>query len=183
MNFTLALRCLSIYPAITLDLVIHQGVHVCMFFSHGIFIVASDPLDLFCAPMEILRRLLGRKVYDGPQNQCTSSDEVFPVHPLDQAGIVRSSVISYTFRYDDVLDADKLRSSLVSLLEIEGWRKFGGRLRLDVSCQPQTVLQRLIHSIRLTISWKFTFHYDTPLRDPPFDFLTNISMFQSNNIR
>ncbi|KAL8780691.1 MAG: hypothetical protein Q9194_000794 [Teloschistes cf. exilis] len=83
--------------------------------------------------MEILRRLFGRKVHDDSQNQCTSSDEVFPVHPLDQAGIVRSSVISYTFRYDDVLDADKLRSSLVSLLEIEGWRKFGGRLRLDAN--------------------------------------------------
>lgn len=85
--------------------------------------------------MEILRRLFGRKVHYDHQDQCTSSDEVFPVHPLDQAGIVRSSIISYTFRYDDVLDAEKLRNSLVGLLEMEGWRKFGGRLRLDVSYQ------------------------------------------------
>ncbi|KAL9586171.1 MAG: hypothetical protein Q9212_001092 [Teloschistes hypoglaucus] len=83
--------------------------------------------------MEVLRRLFGRKVHDDYQNQCRTNDEIFPVHPLDQAAIVRSSVISYTFRYNDVLDAEKLRSSLVSLLEIEGWRKLGGRLRLDAN--------------------------------------------------
>lgn len=93
--------------------------------------------------MELLRRLFGHKIQNDYQDQCTNGDEVFPVHPLDQAGIVRASVISYTFRYDDVLDAEKLRTSLVGLLEMEGWRKFGGRLRLNVSCERRTVSQWL----------------------------------------
>jgi hypothetical protein len=60
------------------------------------------------------------------------SDEIFPVHFIDQAGIIRSSIINYTFRYNDVLDANKLHNSLNQLLHMGEWRKLGGRLRLNV---------------------------------------------------
>ncbi|KAI1128166.1 hypothetical protein F5Y10DRAFT_277561 [Nemania abortiva] len=56
-------------------------------------------------------------------------DEVYPVHFIDQAGLVRSSLISYTFKYDYVLDAAKLHDSLAMLLSSGKWRKLGGRLR------------------------------------------------------
>ncbi|KAI0206675.1 hypothetical protein F4808DRAFT_466656 [Astrocystis sublimbata] len=58
-----------------------------------------------------------------------SLDEVYPVHFIDQAAIVRSSLISYTFRYEHVLDAQKLHDSLAILLDCGNWRKLGGRLR------------------------------------------------------
>lgn len=63
------------------------------------------------------------------------SDEIFPVHLIDQAAIVRSSIINYTFHYDSVLDANRLRDTLLELIQIGDWRKLGGRLRLNVSAQ------------------------------------------------
>ncbi|KAK8052036.1 hypothetical protein PG993_003421 [Apiospora rasikravindrae] len=56
-------------------------------------------------------------------------DEIYPVHYIDQAAIIRSSLISYTFRYENVLDAHDLRVSLSRLLSSGDWRKLGGRLR------------------------------------------------------
>ena len=67
------------------------------------------------------------------EGETFDDDEVFPVHFIDQGAIIRTSIINYTFRYNNVLDADKLHSSLVKLLTTQGeWRKFGGRLRLNV---------------------------------------------------
>ncbi|KAI0145603.1 hypothetical protein GGR57DRAFT_517093 [Xylariaceae sp. FL1272] len=66
----------------------------------------------------------GRDPHGGP-------DEVFPVHLIDQTALVRSSLISYTFKYEEVLDAIKLRDSLSILLVSKEWRKLGGRLRVN----------------------------------------------------
>ena len=41
-------------------------------------------------------------------------------------------LVSWVMRFNDILDADKLRSSLARLLEIGDWRKLGGRLRQNV---------------------------------------------------
>ncbi|KAG9254337.1 uncharacterized protein F5Z01DRAFT_686952 [Emericellopsis atlantica] len=57
-------------------------------------------------------------------------DKVLPVHFVDQAAIVRSSIINYTFRYNEVLDAAKLHKGLLQLVEMPGWEKLGGRLRV-----------------------------------------------------
>ncbi|KAI4861929.1 hypothetical protein F4820DRAFT_460575 [Hypoxylon rubiginosum] len=64
--------------------------------------------------------------YAKPQGE---SDEIYPVHFIDQAAIIRSSIMSYSFRYNHVLDAQKLRDSLVMLLSSGDWRKLAGRLR------------------------------------------------------
>ncbi|KAI1305536.1 hypothetical protein F5Y03DRAFT_406398 [Xylaria venustula] len=64
-------------------------------------------------------------------NAPTKPDEIYPVHFIDQASIIRSSLISYTFRYDQGLDAVKLCDSLMILLESKEWRKLGGRLRTN----------------------------------------------------
>lgn len=64
------------------------------------------------------------------------SDEIYPVHFIDQAAIVRSSVISYSFRYEHVLDPQRLRESLSALLSSGDWRKLAGRLRQNVSEMP-----------------------------------------------
>ncbi|KAF9873288.1 putative lysr family regulatory protein [Colletotrichum karsti] len=58
-----------------------------------------------------------------------SEDEVLPVHFVDQAAIMRTSIINYTFRYNKVLEAEKLHNALLQLVQMPGWRKLGGRLR------------------------------------------------------
>jgi hypothetical protein len=60
------------------------------------------------------------------------NDIIYPVHALDDTKIFRNLLITWTLRFNDVLDAGKLRSSLARLLEIGDWKKIGGRLRLKV---------------------------------------------------
>ncbi|KAH7094420.1 hypothetical protein FB567DRAFT_3133 [Paraphoma chrysanthemicola] len=57
-------------------------------------------------------------------------DEIFPVGMLDGTKTLRNIVVTWTLRFNDVLDADLLHSSLSRLLETGDWRKAGGRLRL-----------------------------------------------------
>ncbi|KAL5001377.1 hypothetical protein BDV10DRAFT_182610 [Aspergillus recurvatus] len=48
----------------------------------------------------------------------------------DDTKTPRNIVVTWTLRFNDVLDADKLHASLSRLLGIGDWRKLGGRLRL-----------------------------------------------------
>ncbi|KAI1632585.1 hypothetical protein F4809DRAFT_656142 [Biscogniauxia mediterranea] len=57
------------------------------------------------------------------------TDTVIPLHSFDDRPINRSIQLLFMMRFDDVLDPEKLRSSLEKLLEREGWRKLGARLR------------------------------------------------------
>ena len=82
--------------------------------------------------MEIFSRLYDRLTGGGRQIQPDDTDDIFPVHFVDQASIIRASIISYTFRFNDVLEPGKLHDSLVKLLGMKDWRKLGGRLRKDV---------------------------------------------------
>ncbi|KAK3376140.1 hypothetical protein B0T24DRAFT_718562 [Lasiosphaeria ovina] len=59
------------------------------------------------------------------------TDQVLPVHLLGDAPDVRGIVMRWMVRFDDVLDAEKLHSALVKLLEMKTWRRLGGRLRLN----------------------------------------------------
>lgn len=61
------------------------------------------------------------------------TDEVVPVHHLDDQFHNKALLLDYTYRFDDVLDPLKLKHAFERLLELEGWRKLGGRLRLNVS--------------------------------------------------
>ncbi|KAL7620439.1 hypothetical protein AAE478_009434 [Parahypoxylon ruwenzoriense] len=59
------------------------------------------------------------------------SDTVVPLHRYDDTPVNRSVIVEFTMRFDDVLDADKLRLSLEKLLSRRDWRKLGARLRLN----------------------------------------------------
>jgi hypothetical protein len=82
--------------------------------------------------MAALWRLLGAAPTRSPP-PVVESDDVYPVHMLDDTSTLRDIVVTWTLRFNDVLDADKLHLSLSRLLEIGDWRKVGGRLRLKVS--------------------------------------------------
>ncbi|KAH6869537.1 hypothetical protein B0T10DRAFT_501491 [Thelonectria olida] len=56
-------------------------------------------------------------------------DDVYPLFVLDDTKLYRELMLTWTFCFNDVLDAEKLHSSLSKLLEIGDWRKLGGRVR------------------------------------------------------
>ena len=61
------------------------------------------------------------------------TDEVVPMHPFDDIVGYRNTSLPWSCQFKEVLDAKKLRDSLWQLLEKDGWRKMGGRLRKTVS--------------------------------------------------
>lgn len=62
------------------------------------------------------------------------TDTIVPLSAGDDNFVNKSIVMLFMMRFDDVLDPDKLRVSLEKLLERDGWRKLGARLRLNVRC-------------------------------------------------
>lgn len=65
------------------------------------------------------------------------SDKVVPVAYWDHH--FRDAVLNVMLRFDHKLDASKLRGSLEKLLDRrDGWRRLGGRLRMDVSTQIES---------------------------------------------
>lgn len=64
------------------------------------------------------------------------TDEVVPFHPLDGNRVMRAMILEFSYRFDDVLDYDKLRSALDRLLEIGDWKKLGARVRVNVGQAP-----------------------------------------------
>ena len=60
------------------------------------------------------------------------TDTVIPLHSMDDNQINKSVILNLMLRFDDVLDPEKLRNSLETLLEHGNWRKLGARLRMNV---------------------------------------------------
>lgn len=92
----------------------------------------QQPRSLNVDKMAALWRLLGASPARSPP-PAVESDDIYPVHMLDDTKTLRDIVVTWTLRFNDVLDADNLYASLSRLLEIGDWRKVGGRLRLKVS--------------------------------------------------
>jgi hypothetical protein len=82
--------------------------------------------------MQAIRHLLMAPV-EARSPQHIESDDIYPVHMLDDTKTLRNIVVAWTLCFNDVLDADKLHASMLELLNIEDWKKIGGRLRLKVS--------------------------------------------------
>lgn len=62
-----------------------------------------------------------------------ASDQVIPLHWFED-GFMWKKVIVYTlFVFDARLDPEKLHESLGRVIERDGYRKLGGRLRRNVS--------------------------------------------------
>ncbi|KAK2775312.1 lysr family regulatory protein [Colletotrichum kahawae] len=81
--------------------------------------------------MEVLRTIFSRSKPKVAQPPKVPTDDVYPVHFFDDTKPFRGMLLNWTLRFDDVLDADKLESSLSRLLEIGDWKKLGGRMRLS----------------------------------------------------
>ncbi|KAF5013466.1 hypothetical protein FDECE_542 [Fusarium decemcellulare] len=80
--------------------------------------------------MDAIRGLFGAKQHQGLIPK-VDTDHVYPTSLLDDTKIYRDMILTWTFCFNDVLDPEKLHSSLTRLMEIGDWRKFGGRLRIN----------------------------------------------------
>ncbi|KAH8172603.1 BCL5p [Sarocladium implicatum] len=75
--------------------------------------------------MDSIWRMFGQ----GPAR--VDTDDIYPLHLLDDTKTLRGIVVTWTLRFDDVLSPDRLHNSLSRLLNIGDWKKLGGRLRLN----------------------------------------------------
>jgi len=67
------------------------------------------------------------------------TDMIIPLHYWDDLPYARAVCIDVMFRFDDVMDPEKIRMSLSRVLEIGDWKKLGARLRMNVLWQqPST---------------------------------------------
>lgn len=64
-----------------------------------------------------------------------STDQVIPFHALDDGYVNRHVVMEASYRFDDVLDVDRLRLALHRLMQRDGWKKLGARIRQNASSQ------------------------------------------------
>ncbi|KAJ5027556.1 hypothetical protein PSV08DRAFT_405288 [Bipolaris maydis] len=56
---------------------------------------------------------------------------IYPLHMFDYTNLNRN-IVQWIFRFNDILDPEKLESALVKLLSTGDWRKLGGRLRRNI---------------------------------------------------
>ncbi|TLD09684.1 hypothetical protein PspLS_11387 [Pyricularia sp. CBS 133598] len=60
-----------------------------------------------------------------------STDDIVPLHHFDNSEVLRRLTVGWATRFDEVLDPDVLYQALEALIRRDGWRKMGGRLRLN----------------------------------------------------
>lgn len=59
-------------------------------------------------------------------------DRVVPMNSLDDNALVHNTTLVVSFVFDALLDPEKLRDSLESLIKRDGWQKLGARIRYNV---------------------------------------------------
>lgn len=64
--------------------------------------------------------------------ETVKSDDVIPVHLFDDSTAARGIVLVWTFRFEDVMNPQKLCDALSELFGMSGWRRLGGRFRMKV---------------------------------------------------
>ncbi|KAM0557006.1 hypothetical protein ACHAPJ_005685 [Fusarium lateritium] len=68
-----------------------------------------------------------------PAVETVATDRVLPLHFFDDNPLVQGNNMAVPIVFDEVLDPEKLRKSLDSLVRREGWKKLGGRLRKNAA--------------------------------------------------
>ncbi|KAF9776788.1 hypothetical protein IL306_004984 [Fusarium sp. DS 682] len=63
------------------------------------------------------------------------SDDIIPVHLFDDTATARGIVLVWTFRFEEILNPQKLNDALSELFQMDGWRRLGGRFRQRVCFQ------------------------------------------------
>ncbi|KAH8817507.1 hypothetical protein F5884DRAFT_897142 [Xylogone sp. PMI_703] len=64
-----------------------------------------------------------------PLPKVVETDDIIPVHLFDDSSAARGIVVVWTYKFEDVLDPDKLHAALSQLFQMDGWRRLSGRFR------------------------------------------------------
>ncbi|KAJ5144631.1 hypothetical protein N7448_002023 [Penicillium atrosanguineum] len=99
---------------------------------------------------------------DIEKHSAFARDDIYPLHALDN----NPNWVNWVMRFNDVLDAQKLNSSLSRLLEIGDWRKFGGRIRCKGKKEWKIHVQNSSATKRENVSFSHL-TYDMRLQDHP----------------
>lgn len=80
---------------------------------------------------QLFNSLLGRRPSSlSPMR--VGTDTVVPVRFFDDNDILRGVIMAWMFKFDHVLDPEKLHAAVLRLFDMPSWRHLGGRLRLNV---------------------------------------------------
>ncbi|KAF4969491.1 hypothetical protein FSARC_3277 [Fusarium sarcochroum] len=81
--------------------------------------------------MQTLRRAVLGQTRQPPNYPTNPTDTVLPVYYFDDTPLLRNCINCWTLRFHDLLDAELLQESLSHVLARPGWRKLGGRIRMN----------------------------------------------------
>lgn len=122
--------------------------------------IANSPrevtIELDMALQAIRRAVLGQ-TRQPPNYPSNPTDTVLPVYYFDDTPLLRNCVQCWTLRFNESLDAEMLRRALSDVLDRPGWRKLGGRIRMNVRTDIILCSESLLTFTRKKKSWKFTF--------------------------
>jgi hypothetical protein len=82
--------------------------------------------------LQTIRRFVLGQTRSTPNYPIEPTDTVLPVFYFDDTPLLRNYVQCSTLRFNDALDATMLRDSLSRVIALPGWRKLGGRIRINV---------------------------------------------------
>jgi len=94
------------------------------------------------------------------------TDTIIPFHYWDDDHHTRGLSFDITFRFDDVLDHEKLRRALFRLLEIGDWRKLGARICRNANGGLEYHVPQGFDDKRPGFAYS-TVTYDTKIADHP----------------
>ncbi|KAK5173970.1 uncharacterized protein LTR77_001049 [Saxophila tyrrhenica] len=82
-----------------------------------------------------------------------TSDTIIPFRYLDNQSFLKQFVLVFTYRFDAVLDPEKLRHALQRLLESGDWKQLGARVRKNASGDLEYHLSQSFDDQRPALSW------------------------------
>jgi hypothetical protein len=82
--------------------------------------------------LQTIRRAVLGQTRQAPNYPTNPTDTILPVYYFDDTPLLRNCVQCWTLRFNEPLDAGMLHRSLSDVLDRPGWRKLGGRVRMNV---------------------------------------------------
>ena len=83
--------------------------------------------------LQTIRRFVLGQTRQPSSYPTNPTDTILPVYYFDDTPLLRNYVQCSTLRFNDALDAEMLRESLSRVIALPGWRKLGGRVRMNAS--------------------------------------------------
>ncbi|CAG7558284.1 unnamed protein product [Fusarium equiseti] len=106
--------------------------------------------------LQAIRRFVLGQTHQSSSYPTNPTDTILPVYYFDDTPLLRNYVQCSTLRFNDVLDAEILRVSLARVIALPGWRKLGGRVRMNDKGKLEIHVPQAFSSERPAIG----FHHD-----------------------